>query len=103
MLLRNKVKAKINNCILSSIPSAYGGHADKLGRFAKEIVIGAKKERKYGVNGVLQLHLDLAKHIMLCIPNRIKLHYLHIHILEGANTGWHRDACRFFLLQAFII
>lgn len=98
-----KVKKLINNCNLSSAPSNYGGHSDKLGPAAKEMVCGSSKERKYGTNKVLGENLELSKLILLSLPKSFILHYPRIHILSGASTGWHRDACRSFIPQAFRI
>ena len=82
-----KVLQMVNNCKLASLPTTYGGHSNKLGNSAKEIIFGSKKERKYCVNPVLEQKLDLAKLILLTVPKSFKLEYPRIHILKGANTG----------------
>ena len=84
-------------------PTGYGGHAEKLGADARESVLGCKKEQKLGNNSILIKHLSLAKEIILSVPNRFPIVYPRIHIVEGATTPWHCDACRSNLPQYFRI
>ena len=57
----------------------------------------------YDNNSILIKHLSLAKEIILSVPNRFPIVYPRIHIVEGATTPWHCDACRSNLPQYFRI
>ena len=76
-------------------PTTYGNHNERLGKNAKEIILGSGKERKtHGYSGITALteqNLELVLSIFGSLPNSAKLFYPRVAIVHNATTTPHVD------------